>query len=271
MTSNNGIFRLQMLKQFDPSEHYTPRSLRRYERAKRYTGLHYIFGQHSGQTRGSHGGEISLFFGTFLISDPHIFNLSSSSDVYFIDAGCGRGIFLSHFAMTHPEATVIGLEIDKFRCELAEHVMWSTSLSHLNWHILNRSFIPSESTSYVNDIYKMALEDKNKRSLLFLNNYNGAFADISRQYPLSIQGKFADEINSSDYFMEGSIIISLWPLSLDSKKWKHQSYAISLPSDEFSWFSNTNHVVHIEKYTKIKSSIISQHCSVRNSVTVIEW
>ena len=99
MVPDHGNFRLKMLLRFDSSEHYTPRSLRRYERAKRISGNEYVFGQNSGQNMESHGGEIFPSFATFLLTDCRLFNVPKKKHVVVIDAGCGHGILLSHIAM----------------------------------------------------------------------------------------------------------------------------------------------------------------------------
>ena len=268
MVPDHGNFRLKMLLRFNTSEHYTPRSLCRYERAKRISGNEYVFGQNSGQNRESHGGEISPTFATFLLTDRRLFNIPNKRHVVVIDAGCGRGILLSHIAMARKNATTIGLEIDDDRCKLAKDVFWSTGISSNRWHILKRSFVPSDGDS--SDIFSTTSKNRTKLVFLFLNNYGGVFSHASGTNETSLEGQFCIEIIDGNLFAIGSKIITLSPIPLLSPNWLVKSYVINVPEGHFSWFSIGYHKIQLYKYTKIRSKTVKMRRSVRNNVGVID-
>ena len=236
LVPDHGNFRLKMLLRFDSSEHYTPRSLRRYECAKRISENEYVFGQNTGQNRASHGGEISPSFATFLLTDRHLFNVPKKRHFTVIDAGCGHGILLSHIAMARKNATTIGLEIDDERCKLAKDIFWSTGISSNRWHVLKQSFDPSDGDR--NDIFFSTSKNRDKVVFLFLNNYGGVFSHVSGLNGTSLEGQFANEIIEGNLFAIGSKIITLSPIPLLSPNWLVKSYVINVPEGQFSWFSS---------------------------------
>ena len=267
MVPDHGNFRLKMLLRLDSSEHYTPRSLRRYERAKRISENEYVFGQNTCQNRASHGGEISPSFATFLLTDRRLFNVPKKRHVTVIDAGCGRGILLSHIAMARKNATTIGLEIDEDRCKLAKDIFWSTGISSKKWHILKRSFIPSDGDK--KDIFFSTSKNRTKLVFLFLNNYGGVFSHVTHLNGTSLEGQFAHDIIEGNLFAIGSKIITLSPIPLLSPNWLVKSYVINLPEGQFSWFSSGYHKIQVYKYTKIRSKTADKRLSVRKNVGVI--
>ena len=267
MVPDHGNFRLKMLLRFDSSEHYTPRSLRRYERAKRISENQYVFGQNTCQNRASHGGEISPSFATFLLTDCRLLNVPKKRHVTVIDAGCGRGILLSHIAMARKNATTIGLEIDEDRCKLAKDIFWSTGISSKKWHILKRSFIPSDGDK--KDIFFSTIKEQDQVVFLFFNNYGGVFSHVTGSNGTSLEGQFANEIIEGNLFAIGSKIITLSPIPLLSPNWLVKSYVINVPEGQFSWFSSGYHKIQLYKYTKIRSKTSQKRLSVRKNVGVI--